>query len=205
MSVHQRVSSLVQRAYREYFLPTARNLTGPEVDRLEVFSGELVGILEDLVRSVVGQKPAPPPAAPATVAGWVVRARHPERGVIYVVTAGGGTEYADRDVKPYVFTTRNAAQNIADSPGWVRTWTRTILPVDAAGNVLEERAEQPAPAPREPDGWIVVDDRGRCPDPCTWVVARRGTYVVVRCVRCGMLRTVTRSVAARMTGGRDDG
>lgn len=45
-----------------------------------------------------------------------------------------------------------------------------------------------------------------CPDPCTWVVVRRGgTYAVVRCVRCGALRTVTRSVAARMTGGRDDG
>lgn len=77
------------------------------------------------------------PQTPTKPAGWVVRAKHPEHGIAYAVTERGSTASADHGIPPYVFATRIAAQAIADSSGWHHKWTRTVLPVDAAGNVIE--------------------------------------------------------------------
>lgn len=115
-------------------------------------------------------EPSPQPAAPAAVAGWVVRrvynghTHYAQRGGSCTNRLDEATRYTHLDAD---YEVKDWRRQCAGEPGTVIE----ALPVDAAGNVLEERAPAPdvvaqcraaesEPAPREPDGWVVVYSGG---------------------------------------------
>ena len=59
-----------------------------------------------------------------------------EAGATVEYSADGGTNYCGPG-KAHVFGTEADAQNAAYVRAWGSKWTRTVLPVDAAGNVIE--------------------------------------------------------------------
>lgn len=164
--------------------------------------------------------------APAQPAGYVVRQ----------TTALGWVRY-DQQHGPAVSRLAEATRySKPDADYAAADWRREapgsgavveVLPVDAAGNVLEERA----PAPRGPDGWVVVNDRGQCvgawtraevddPAQCAkrraaergsdwtarpfWLDAPPGPGVACEAARAGEEAARLRAEVERLTRERDE-
>lgn len=166
------VSGDTCRAVTQFMEP--RQPPAPSDERTVVVGGRRLRVVLRgpcyLDAPIVDAAPKAEPVAPAAVAGWVVRrvynghTHYAQRGGSCTNKLDEATRYTHFDAG---YEAKDWRRQCAGEPGTVIE----ALPVDAAGNVLEERAPapdvvaqcraaEPTPAPREPDGWVVVGPLG---------------------------------------------